>query len=80
MNNFRQPISVHARKARAVRLLNGGARSLENIEDLLMRARVDLVELKRTGLREGLSELVADVTRLKGEIERLEEPREVMDS
>jgi hypothetical protein len=46
MNNFRQPISVHARKARAVRLLNGGARSLENIEDLLMRARVDLVELK----------------------------------
>jgi hypothetical protein len=53
---------------------------LENIEDLLMRARVDLVELKRTGLREGLSELVADVTRLKGEIERLEEPREVMDS
>jgi hypothetical protein len=60
--------------------LNGGARSLENIEDLLMRARVDLVELKRTGLREGLSELVADVTRLKGEIERLEEPREVMDS
>jgi hypothetical protein len=80
MNNFRQPVSVDARKARAVSLLNCGARSLENIEDLLMRARVDLVELKRTGLREGLSELVADVTKLKSEIERLEEPREMMGS
>jgi hypothetical protein len=55
-----------------VNLLNSGARSLENVEDLLMRARVDLVELKRAGPRERLSELVADVTNLKSEIERLE--------
>jgi hypothetical protein len=76
MKNSRQPIAVGARKERAVRLLNSGARHLENVEDLLMRARVDLVELKRTGFREGLPELVADVARLKSEIERLEETQE----
>ena len=59
-----------------MRLLNSSARHLENVEDLLMRARVDLVELKRTGFREGLPELVADVTKLKSEIERLEETQE----
>jgi hypothetical protein len=32
-----------------------------------------LVELKRTGSRKGLPELVADVTKLKSEIDRLEE-------
>jgi len=74
MNDSRQPIAVDARKIRAVNLLNSGARSLENVEDLLMRARVDLVELKRTGSRERLSELVADVINLKSEIERLECP------
>jgi DNA-binding ferritin-like protein len=73
MKNSRQPIAVEARKARAVRLLNSGARPLENVEDLLKRARVDLVELKRTGSREGLPELVADLTKLRSEIERLEE-------
>ncbi len=74
MKNFPQPVAVEARKERAVNLLNSGARPLENVEDLLMRARVDLVELKRTGSRKGLPELVADVTKLKSEIERLEEP------
>jgi len=74
MNNSRQPIAVEVRKERAMSLLNRGARPLENVEDLLMRARVDLVELKRTGFREGLPELVADATKLKSEVERLEEP------
>ena len=74
MKNSRQPIVLEDRKERAVRLLNSGARPLENVEDLLMRARVDLVELKRTGFREGLPELVADVTKLKREIDRLKEP------
>jgi len=60
MNNSRQPIAVEVRKERAMSLLNRGARPLENVEDLLMRARVDLVELKRTGFREGLPELMAD--------------------
>jgi len=50
---------------------------LENVEDLLMRTRVDLAELKRTGAREGLPELLADVTELKSEIEQLEAPPEV---
>jgi hypothetical protein len=77
MNNSRQPIAVEVRKERAMSLLNRGARPLENVEDLLMRARVDLVELKRTGFREGLPELVADVTKLKREIDRLKEPLEV---
>ena len=72
MNNSRQPIAVEVRKERAMSLLNRGARPLENVEDLLMRARVDLVELKRTGFREGLPELLADVTKLKSEIEQLE--------
>jgi len=40
----------------------------------LMRTRVDLAELKRTGAREGLPELLADVTELKSEIEQLEAP------
>jgi hypothetical protein len=39
-----------------------------------MRTRVDLAELKRTGAREGLPELLADVTELKSEIEQLEAP------
>ena len=76
MKNLRQPIAVEARKDRAVRLLNSGARPLENVEDLLMRARVDLVELKRTGSRDRLTELASDVTKLKSEIERLEEAQE----
>jgi hypothetical protein len=76
MRNSRQPIAVEDRKERAVRLLNSGARPLENVEDLLMRARVDLVELKRTGSREGLPELVADVTKLKREIDRLEKTQD----
>jgi hypothetical protein len=71
MNYSRQPIAVEARKERAEILLNSGARPLENVEDLLMRARVGLVELKRTGFRQGLPQLVADVTKLKSEIERL---------
>jgi hypothetical protein len=74
MNNYRQPIAVEARKERAASLLDSCARPLENVEDLLMRTRVDLAELKRTGAREGFSELVADVTKLKSEVEQLEEP------
>ena len=34
---------------RAAGLLDSSARPLENVEDLLMRTRVDLAELKRTG-------------------------------
>lgn len=37
-----------------------------------MRTRIDLVELKRTGSRQVLPELLADVTKLKSEIEQLE--------
>ena len=77
MKNTRQPIAVKARKDQAASLLNSGARQLENVEDLLMRARVDLAEVKRTGAREGFSELVADVTKLKSEVEQLEEPLRV---
>jgi len=73
MKNTRQPIAVKARKDQAASLLNSGARQLENVEDLLMRARVDLAEVKRTGAREGLPELLADVTKLKSEVEQLEE-------
>jgi hypothetical protein len=73
MRNSGQPVAVEARNERATSLLNSGARPLENVEDLLMRARVDLAEIKRTGAREGLPELLADVTKLKSEIERLEE-------
>ena len=72
MNNSQQP--VDARKKRAVTLFNSGARPLEKAEELLMRTRIELVELKRTGFREGLPELVADATKLKSEVERLEEP------
>jgi hypothetical protein len=46
---------------------------LESVEALLMRARVDLAELKRTGAREGLPELLDDVTELKREIEQIGE-------
>ena len=77
MKNSRQPVAVEVGKERASSLLDGNARSLENVEDLLMRTRVDMAELKRTGAREGFSELVADVTKLKSEVEQLEETRGV---
>ena len=64
MNIPRQPVAV----------LDSSTRPLEHVEGLLMRARVDLAEVKRTGAREGLPELLADVTELKSEIEQLEEP------
>jgi hypothetical protein len=47
--------------------------NLNRVEDLLMRTRIELVELKRTGSLQGLPELTADVTKLKGKLERLEE-------
>ena len=72
MKNSRQPVAVEAREERAASLLDRNTRPLENVEDLLMRTRVDLAELKRTGAREGLPELLADVTELKSEIEQLE--------
>ena len=72
MKNSRQPQPVGARKERAVTLFNSGARPLEKAEELLMRTRIDLVELKRTGSRQVLPELLADVTKLKSEIEQLE--------
>jgi len=74
MKNSPQPIPAEARKERVTGLLNDGARALEDLEDLLMRVRVDLVELKRTGTRDGVSELVADTKKLTREIERLAEP------
>jgi hypothetical protein len=74
MKNSRQPVAVEAREERAASLLDRNTRPLENVEDLLMRTRVDLAELKRTGAREGLPELLADVTELKSEIEQLEAP------
>jgi hypothetical protein len=77
MKNSRQPIAVKAGKDQAASLLNSGARQLESVEDLLTRARVDLAEVKRTGAREGLPELLADVTKLKSEVEQLEERPEV---
>jgi hypothetical protein len=55
----------------AAGLLNSGLQQLKNVEDLLVRARVDLAELKRTGAREGLPELLADMTELKSELEQL---------
>jgi hypothetical protein len=61
-----------ARKNRAVGLFNGDAQPLNNVENLLVRARVDLGELKRTGSRQGLAELMADVADLKSEIDQLE--------
>jgi hypothetical protein len=66
-----QPKEAEARKNRAVSLLNGDALPLNNVENLLMRARVDLGELKR-GSRQGLPELMADLAELKSEIEQLE--------
>ena len=74
MKNSRQPVAVEAREEPAASLLDRNTRPLENVEDLLMRTRVDLAELKRTGAREGLPELLADVTELKSEIEQLEAP------
>jgi hypothetical protein len=74
MKNSRQPVAVEVREEPAASLLDRNARPLENVEDLLMRTRVDLAELKRTGAREGLPELLADVTELKSEIEQLEAP------
>ena len=64
--------SLPRRKERAVSLLNAGARPLAKAEALLMRTRIDFVELKRTGSRQVLPELLADVTKLKCEIEQLE--------
>ena len=74
MKNSRQPVAAEVREEPAASLLDRKARPLENVEDLLMRTRVDLAELKRTGAREGLPELLADVTELKSEIEQLEAP------
>lgn len=74
MKNSRQPVAVEVREEPAASLLDRNTRPLENVEDLLMRTRVDLAELKRTGAREGLPELLADVTELKSEIEQLEAP------
>jgi hypothetical protein len=63
----RQP----AAEERPPSLLDSSARPLENVEDLLMRARVGLAELKRTWGRSGLPELQADATKLKSEVEQL---------
>jgi hypothetical protein len=68
-----------ARKNRAVSLLNGNAQPLNNVENLLVRAQVDLGELKRTGSRQGLPELMADVAELKSEIEELENQSKLHD-
>ena len=65
MKNSRQPVAAEVREEPAASLLDRNTRPLENVEDLLMRTRVDLAELKRTGAREGLPELLADVTELK---------------
>ena len=75
LKNSRQPVAV-AREERAASLLNRNAPLLENVEDLLMRTRVDLAELKRTGAREGWSELLADMTKLKSQLEQLQVPLE----
>ena len=75
LKNSRQTVAV-AREERAASLLNRNARPLKNVEDLLMRTRVDLAELKRTGARESWSELLADMTKLKSELEQLQEPLE----
>jgi len=71
--NSRQRVAVIAAEEGPADLLDNSARSLESVEDLLMRARVDLAELKRTGAREGLPELLDDVTELKREIEQIGE-------
>ena len=67
MNVPRQPVA----EERAAGLLDSSARPLENVEDLLMRTRVDLAELKRTGAQASLAELLADATKLKSEVEQL---------
>ena len=67
MNVPRQPVA----EERAAGLLDISARLLENVEDLLMRTRVDLAELKRTGAQASLAELLADASQLKSEVERL---------
>ena len=56
---------------RAAGLLDSSARPLENVEDLLMRTRVELAELKRTGAQASLAELLADASQLKSEVEQL---------
>lgn len=72
MNNRQQAGVFDARRERAETLLSSGARPFEKAGELLMRARMDLVELKRTGSRQVLPQLLAEVTKLKREIERLE--------
>jgi len=73
MSNSRRRVAAVAAKKGPAELLDRSARPLESVEDLLMRARVDLAELKRTGAREGLPELLDDVTELKREIEQIGE-------
>jgi hypothetical protein len=74
MSNSRRRVAAVAAEKGPAGLLDRSARPLESVEDLLMRARVDLAELKRTGAREGLPELLDDVTELKRELEKLERP------
>jgi hypothetical protein len=73
MSNSRRRVAAVAAEKGPAGLLDRSARPLESVEDLLMRARVDLAELKRTGAREGLPELLDDVTELKREIEQIGE-------
>ena len=73
MSNSRRRVAAVAAEKGPAELLDRSARPLESVEDLLMRARVDLAELKRTGAREGLPELLDDVTELKREIEQIGE-------
>ena len=73
MSNSRRRVAAVTAEEGPAGLLDRSARPLESVEDLLMRARVDLAELKRTGAREGLPELLDDVTELKREIEQIGE-------
>ena len=73
MSNSRRRVAAVAAEKGPAGLLDRSARPLESVEDLLMRARVDVAELKRTGAREGLPELLDDVTELKREIEQIGE-------
>ena len=73
MSNSRRRVAAVAAEKGPAGLLDRSARPLESVEDLLMRARVDLAELKRTGAGEGLPELLDDVTELKREIEQIGE-------
>jgi len=52
MSNSRRRVAAVAAEKGPAGLLDRSARPLESVEDLLMRARVDLAELKRTGARE----------------------------